>query len=109
MGRLEGRTAFVTGGGSGIGRAVCRAFAREGADLAIVDVRNVADAEVVAAEAEQLGRRAFALSADLTQEDQVGRAVQAAIERLGHLDICVANAGIGGEAVAVGGLSCDQW
>ena len=109
MGRLEGRTALVTGGGSGIGRAVCRAFAREGADLAIVDLGNLAGAQAVAGEAEALGRRAFALSADVTQEDQVRTVVREAIDRLGHLDVCVANAGIGGEAVPVHELTLAQW
>ncbi len=109
MGRLEGRTALVTGGGSGIGRAVCRAFAREGADLAIVDFKNLEGARAVADEAEALGRRAVALQADVTSEEQVARVVQEALDALGHLDICVANAGISGDEMPTHKLSLAQW
>ncbi|HEX2171761.1 MAG TPA: SDR family NAD(P)-dependent oxidoreductase [Dehalococcoidia bacterium] len=108
MGRLEGRKALVTGGGSGIGRAVCLAFAREGADLAVVD-KDPEGARAVAGEAQAIGRRAFDLTADLTREDQVNQAVTDAIARLGHLDICVANAGISGGRVPVAETSLAHW
>ena len=60
-------------------------------------------------EVEGLGRRAFALSADVIQEEQVKSAVEEAIARLGHLDICVANAGISGAAIPVHELSLEEW
>src|SRR3546814_19510251 len=65
-GRLDGKVAIVTGGDSGIGRAVCARFAREGADVAIVYLENRADAVETAAILEADGRRAIALKANLT-------------------------------------------
>lgn len=108
MGRLEGRRARVTGGGSGIGRAVCLAFAREGADVAVID-KSPESAAAVAAEVAAIGRRAFALTGDLTQEEDANRVAAEAIDRLGHLDICVANAGISGPRLPVADLRLDQW
>jgi 3-oxoacyl-[acyl-carrier protein] reductase len=109
MGRLEGRSALVTGGASGIGRAVCLAFAREGADVAIVDFKNLDAAEAVAAECVALGRRAFAHLADVTQEEQVQAAVALTIERFGKLDICVANAGVSGDDMPLHELPMHTW
>jgi NAD(P)-dependent dehydrogenase (short-subunit alcohol dehydrogenase family) len=92
-GRLEGRRALITGGDSGIGRAVAIAFAREGADVAIgylpaeeVDARQVID--LVEAE----GRRAIALAGDITSEAWCRDMVQQAESGLGGLDILVINA-----------------
>src|SRR5690606_13555578 len=92
-GRLAGRKALITGGDSGIGRAVAIAFAREGADVAIgylpaeeVDARQVID--LVEAE----GRRAIALAGDITSEAWCRDMVQQAESGLGGLDILVINA-----------------
>ena len=109
MGRLEGRTALVTGGGSGIGLAVCRAFLREGADLAIADVKNLEALEELRLEAVALGRSAVTIEADVTSESQVARMVENAIAGLGHLDICVANAGIAGGDVPLHELPLSEW
>ena len=109
MARLQGRTALVTGGASGIGQAVCRAFLREGADLAIADYKNLDALQMLRQEAAALGRSAMVIEADVTREDQVARMVRIAIAGLGHLDICVANAGIAGGDAPLHELSLADW
>ena len=94
MDRLAGKTALVTGGNTGIGRAVALAFAREGADVAVCHVDREADASSLVDEIRGLGRRAFALHADVTREDEVIALFAAVAGQFGHLDILVNNAGI---------------
>ena len=89
--RLDGKVAVVTGGGKGIGRGIALCLAEAGADV-VVCARTTADVKSVAAEVQALGRRAIAISADVTQEDQVRMAAEAARE-LGGPDIWVNNAG----------------
>jgi NAD(P)-dependent dehydrogenase (short-subunit alcohol dehydrogenase family) len=94
-GRLAGRTAVVTGGASGIGRAVALRFADEGAFVVVGDVRAdpAEGGEPVAA---LLGDRGLFLEADAARGDGVDRLVGAAVERGGRLDVMVCNAGIAG-------------
>lgn len=92
-GRLEGKVAIVTGGDSGIGRAVSALFAREGADVAIVYLDYKADAEDTAAIIEAEGRRAVAIKADVGKAKAGEKIVARVIEKLGKLDILVNNAG----------------
>ncbi|MCC6168881.1 MAG: glucose 1-dehydrogenase [Caldilineaceae bacterium] len=91
--RLQERVAFVTGGGSGIGQAICRLFAAEGASVVTVD-RYLERAQATAAQIEAAGGRALALYADVAQPDSVSAAAQTAQERLGPVDILVNNAAI---------------
>jgi len=91
---LAGRTAMVTGGGQGIGRALAIALAEAGADVAILDL-NPETAEQVADEIRALGRRSLAIRADVTKRDQVSSAVQSVIDAWGSLIVGVNNAGIG--------------
>ena len=91
--RLAGRVAVVTGGGSGIGAEICRQFAREGALVAVTDVRQEA-AEQVAAEIRQEQGRARAWVCDVTRRDTVEAAAASIEQELGPLAIWVNNAGI---------------
>ena len=94
MRRLEGRTALVTGGNTGIGRAVALAYAREGADVAFTWIEREPEAQSLASEIRALGRKALALRCDVTQEAEVVSAVAGTLQGLGSLDILVSNAGI---------------
>jgi len=90
--KLVGKTALVTGGAGGIGRAIALTLAREGAQVAVLDI--VRDgAESVRREVEALGVKALALGADLTRRPQVDRAVEEVIAQWGQLDVVVNNAG----------------
>ena len=93
MGRLGGRTAFVTGGARGIGRAIVEKFAAEGAAVTFVDI----DGEEGRKTAEELsadGRSVAFGRADITCEGDVDRAIAGAVDRHGSLDILVNNAGV---------------
>ena len=92
-GRLEGRKALITGGDSGIGRAVAIAFAREGADVAIGYLSaEEADAQEVVALIEAAGRKAVAIAGDIKDEAFCSALVKTAVQKLGGLDILVNNA-----------------
>lgn len=92
-GRLEGRAALVTGGARGIGEAIALAFAREGANVAVLDLKGAA-AQATADKLSKLGVKSAAVAADVSVEDQVQAAIAAATEALGQIDILVNNAGI---------------
>lgn len=90
---LTGKVACVTGGGSGIGRAICHAFADCGAAVAVVG-RTQAKVTSVAQEIQARGGRAMAIAADVSRGDPIMQALQAAAAAFGGLDILVNNAGI---------------
>ncbi|MDB6000512.1 MAG: Glucose 1-dehydrogenase [Rhizobacter sp.] len=94
---LQGRVALVTGGGSGIGQAICRRLCADGALLVVVDLQKDAAEATVAA----LDGDAIAVAADVCREDDMQRAVAAAVGRFGRLDIAVNAAGIGASATLV--------
>ena len=94
MNRLAGRTALVTGGNTGIGRAIALAYALEGADVAFTWIEREPEAQSLAREIEALGRKALAVRCDVTQEADVVAGVAATVKALGALDILVSNAGI---------------
>lgn len=91
--RLRDKVAIVTGGGCGIGRAIARAYAREGAHVAIADV-NFSQAEMVKTELVALDRRALAILCDVSQQEDVTHMVHTVVEEFGTVDILVNNAGI---------------
>src|SRR6476646_4161583 len=93
--RLEGKTALVTGGSRGIGRAICQAFAREGAAVIVNYTANPEKATRVVADIVKAGGRATALQADVSSKSAVeGMVKTAAAEKMGSIDIRVNNAGI---------------
>src|ERR1700712_507843 len=92
-GQLAGKVALVTGAGRGIGRGIALRLARDGADIALVDVRPDG-IDAVAAEIAEIGRRSTTFMADVSERDQVFAAVDHAASTLGGFDIMVNNAGI---------------
>jgi NAD(P)-dependent dehydrogenase (short-subunit alcohol dehydrogenase family) len=91
-GKLEGRVALITGGDSGIGRAVAIAFAREGADVAIAYLEEHEDADETLRLVEDEGARGLALAGDIGSEAFCRRLVRATLDALGRLDVLVNNA-----------------
>jgi NAD(P)-dependent dehydrogenase (short-subunit alcohol dehydrogenase family) len=91
-GKLRDKAAIITGGDSGIGRAVAILFAREGADVAIVYLEEHADAEATKAAVEAEGRRCITIAGDVGDQGFCEKAIAAAVEEFGHLDILVNNA-----------------
>ena len=89
---LEGKTAIVTGGGTGIGKSIAIEFARAGADVALCS-RKLEHLEPVVRAVQDLGRRSFAMVVDVRMEDQVKAMVERAAREWGRLDIMVNNAG----------------
>ncbi|WP_431218820.1 SDR family NAD(P)-dependent oxidoreductase [Leifsonia xyli] len=105
--RLAGKSAIVTGGAGGIGRATSLAFAAEGARVAVVDLQQDA-AEAVAEEIRAAGGKAIALGADVSAEADVERVVAAAVEAFGGIDIAFNNAGIIRRTTAVE-TTVEEW
>ena len=91
-GKLENKVAIITGGGSGIGHSVAVAFAKEGADVAIIYRNSHEDAQKVKQEVEQTGKHCLAIAGDVGDESFCQQAVQQIVKELGHLDILVNNA-----------------
>ncbi|MGB7480671.1 MAG: SDR family oxidoreductase [Burkholderiaceae bacterium] len=92
-GKLEGKVAIVTGGDSGIGRAAAVAFAKEGADVAIVYLNESGDAEQTRRLIEAAGRQCLLIAQDIGNEAAAAQAVQRVLQKFGRLDIVVNNAG----------------
>ncbi|MEU7412960.1 glucose 1-dehydrogenase [Streptomyces sp. NPDC042638] len=107
--RFSGRTALVTGAGSGIGRGVALALAREGAQVVVAGRRREPLDETVAL-IEQAGGKGLAVTADVSRAEGPRALVTAAVDRFGSLDVAVNNAGVlkrGGQAV--GDLAEEDW
>jgi sorbitol-6-phosphate 2-dehydrogenase len=105
---LQDRIAIVTGGAQGLGEAICRRLAREGAHVVIADL-NLEGAERVAAEImAQTDRHPIAVQVDVTEEAQVAAMVDRTVQEFGQLDILVSNAGIL-IAEPVDEFSADKW
>ena len=108
MDRLRGKVALVTGGNTGIGRAVCLAFAGEGADVAVAWRERRGEAETLGRAIEAMGRRSLLVEADVTREAEVRAMIAAVLRELGGLDILVNNAGIQ-KAQPITETSVEDW
>lgn len=93
-GKMAGMRAIVTGGDSGIGRSVALYYAKEGADVAILYLKENEDARQVQRDIEALGRRCYPIPADLRDEAQAAGAVERAVQLMGGLNVLVNNAGV---------------
>ena len=91
--KLDGKVALITGAAGGIGQAIARRLAREGAHVALADIRTE-PLDDIAGTIESHNRKALKVAVDVTQTDQVTRMVQAVIEAFGRIDIFFNNAGI---------------
>lgn len=105
---LQGLVAFVTGAGSGIGRASAIKLAREGAAVAAIG-RTESELLQTVREIEEAGGRAIALIADVALDEPMREAVQKTVETFGRIDIVVANAGINGVWAPIDDLRPDEW
>jgi 3-oxoacyl-[acyl-carrier protein] reductase len=108
MHRLASRRAVVTGGAQGIGRAIAVGFAREDADVAVIDVQDQVAGAGVVSDAEAAGRRGFYFRADVASETEVTAAMTAAAEALGGIDVLVNNAGVVSEYL-VAQMPVTEW
>jgi len=108
MGRLSGKVALITGGGSGMGRASCRLFAREGARVVVVD-RVAETGEETAALIRDDGGDATFVEADVADAAAVERMVATTVETYGRLDVLFNNAGIEGPSVNLLDYGEDDW
>ncbi|MFT3853705.1 MAG: glucose 1-dehydrogenase [Ilumatobacteraceae bacterium] len=105
-GRFEGRVAAVTGAASGIGAAIVRRFVSEGGRVVVADA-NAANGQAIV---DELGdEHAVFEHVDVAAETDVERAVNTAVERFGHLDVMVNNAGVGGALGAVTQIHVEDW
>ena len=107
--RLQGRAAVITGGDSGIGRAVAIAFAREGADVLISYLNEHEDAEETARWVRQAGRRAVLVPGDVSQQRHCQEIIKQAIAEFGRLDILVNNAAMQRSHQDIGEISAEEW
>jgi NAD(P)-dependent dehydrogenase (short-subunit alcohol dehydrogenase family) len=107
-GLLEGKSALITGGGGGIGRATALIFAREGARVAVADADQEAARQTVAL-VNAAGGQAMSLSGDVTDSSHVQAMLETVVGAHGRLDCAFNNAGIGGYQVDAGGKRTHEW
>ncbi|MFI5387035.1 MAG: SDR family NAD(P)-dependent oxidoreductase [Fimbriimonadales bacterium] len=108
-GRLAGRTALITGGSRGIGAAIAKAFAREGAKVAFTYHNRHDAAREVVAEIERGGGEALAIQADSANAEDARRAVEETVARYRYINILVNNAGAIGQEFTVRDMPIEEW
>lgn len=107
-GKLEGKTAIITGGDSGIGKATALLFAAEGADIVISYLRETSDAKETKKEIEKLGRKCILIKGDLGRENNCKKVINETAKNFGKLDILVNNAGIHWESKKIEDITTEQ-
>jgi len=107
-GKLKGKTAIITGGDSGIGKATALLFAAEGADIVISYLSETVDARDTKKEIEKLGRKCILIKGDLGKENHCKKVISKTIAEFGKLNILINNAGIHWEADSIEAISTDQ-
>jgi len=108
-GRLAGRKAIITGGDSGIGKAVAIAFAREGADVLISYLNEEEDAKDTCGYIEKAGRKAIQMPGDISEEAQCQKIVERALQEFGQIDIIVNNAATQMPHQSLQEISAEEW
>jgi NAD(P)-dependent dehydrogenase (short-subunit alcohol dehydrogenase family) len=108
-GKLAGKKAIITGGDSGIGRAVAIAFAREGADVLISYLNEDNDARTTAGYVEEAGRKAVLVPGDISQEQHCQEIIRRAVEELGGIDILVNNAAFQMARQSLQEIPSEEW
>jgi len=108
-GKLTGRKAIITGGDSGIGRAVAIAFAREGADVLIAYLNEDEDAQQTAEYIKDAGRKAVLVPGDIREEEHCRHIIETAVAELGGIDILVNNAAFQMSRQSLQEVSSDEW
>lgn len=107
-GKLEGKVALITGGDSGIGRAVAIVYAKEGADVVVVYLNEHEDAQETQRRVEQLGRRCITISGDIGSEEFCQQIIDQTVKAFGHLDILVNNAAEQHPQESIENISAEQ-
>ena len=106
---MDGKVTIVTGGGTGLGRAMVRALARAGSDI-VVASRRPGPIEETAEEVRGLGRRALAIPTDVTQSDQVNGMVRQCLQEFGRVDVLINNAAmLGAPLTPIWDMTDDEW
>lgn len=108
MNKLENKTVFITGGLSGIGKACAIAAAKEGANVAVADLKSDT-ANKTMEEIKRENSKAVFIECDVSVSKQVESAIQQVVNKFSSVDIALNNAGIGGEANKVGDMSVEAW
>ncbi|WP_224999142.1 SDR family oxidoreductase [Cesiribacter sp. SM1] len=108
-GKLEGKKAIITGGDSGIGRAVAIAFAREGADVLISYLSEDEDANETAKWVKEAGKKAVLVSGDISEEEHCKKIVQRAVDEFGQIDILVNNAAFQMTRESLQDIPSEEW
>jgi len=105
---LENKVALITGGSMGIGTSICLDLARNGADVALTYRKHGDEAKVIAAQIQEMGRKAKAFSVDVSNFDEAQKLVAEIVQEFGHVDILVNNAGMNWDGV-VWKMTEEQW
>lgn len=105
---MKGKTVIITGAASGIGKATAELFAKEGANVVVSDVNEIA-AKVVSEDIVSNGGKAVFIKTDVSKPEEMEKLVEFAVKTYGKLDIAVNNAGIGGEINPIADMSIEGW